>query len=121
MTKNKKGFVIATIILAVLVAVMGSYITYDKFIETDYDDVKGLYTYTSETIEDEYDEPRRWQRNHTKWVKINGRYFELNADEALTELQDTDYWRQPQEVSYQQVTRTITVTENQWTYIERKK
>lgn len=74
-----------------------------------------------ETIEDEYDEPRRWQRNHTKWVKINGRCFELNADEALTELQDTEYWCQPQEVSWKQVTRTITVTENQWTYIERKR
>lgn len=33
---------------------------------------------------------------------------------------DDDTWCQSQEVSYQQVTRTITVTENQWTYIERK-
>lgn len=72
-------------------------------------------------VDEEYDEPRRWQRNHTEWVEINGRYFELNADEALTELQDTDYWRQPQEVSLKQVTRTIVVTENEWTYIERKK
>lgn len=74
-----------------------------------------------ETIEDEYDEPRRWQRNHTKWVKINGRCFELNADEALTELQDTDYWRQPQEVIMTQETRVITVVENIYTPIERKR
>ena len=85
----------------------------DFLVDEDEDDI-------CETIEEEYDEPRRWQRNHTKWVKINGRFFELNADEALTELQDTDYWRQPQEVNWTQVTRTITVTENQWTPIERK-
>lgn len=71
-------------------------------------------------VEEEYDEPRRWQRNHTIWAEINGRYFELNADEALTELQDTEYWLQPREVSLKQVTRTIVVTENEWTYIERK-
>ena len=82
--------------------------------EGDSDDI-------AREVEEEYDEPRRWQRNHTKWVEINGRYFELNADEALTELQDTDYWRQPQEVSLRQVTRTIVVTENEWTDIERKK
>ena len=76
---------------------------------------------TCESIEEEYDEPRRWQRNHTKWVKINDRYFELNADEALTELQDTNYWRQPQEVIMTQETRVITVTENIYTPIERKK
>lgn len=71
-------------------------------------------------VEEEYDEPRRWNRNHTRWVNINERFFELNADEALTELQDTEYWRQPQEVNWTQVTKTITVTENQWTYVERK-
>lgn len=72
-------------------------------------------------VDEEYDEPRRWSRNHTCWVSINGRYFELNADEGLTELQDTEYLCQPQEVNLTQVTRTIVVTENQWNYIERKK
>ena len=76
---------------------------------------------TCTLIESEYDEPRRWQRNHTKYVEINGRYFELNADEALTELQDTQYWCQPQEVSFKQETKIITVVENIWTPIERKK
>lgn len=75
---------------------------------------------TCTLIESEYAEPRRWQRNHTKWVEINGRYFELNADEALTELQDTDYWCQPQEVSFKQETKVITVVKNIWTPIERK-
>jgi hypothetical protein len=81
--------------------------------EEDEDDNTGL-------VEEDYDEPRRWSRNHTVWVSINGRYFELNADEGLTELQDTTYWQQPQEVSLKQVTRTIVVTENQWNSIERK-
>lgn len=71
-------------------------------------------------IESEYGEPRRWQRSYTRWVNINGRFFELNADEALTELQDTDYWQQPQEVSFRQETKVITVVENIWTPIERK-
>ena len=71
-------------------------------------------------IEEEYDEPRRWQRNHTRWISVNERFFEVNCDEALTELQDTDYWQQPKEVNWQQVTRTVVVTENVWTYVERK-
>ncbi len=59
--KNNKGLAITAIVLAVLVAIMGSYIVYDNFIKTDdviqpnakaytYDGVKGLYTYTSETV-----------------------------------------------------------------------
>ena len=69
-------------------------------------------------VEEEYDEPRRWSRNHTRWANINGRYFELNADEGLTELQDNSYYIQPQEVSLKVVTRTIVVTENEWSYIK---
>lgn len=80
--------------------------------EEDEDDI-------CQVVEEEYDEPLRWVRPHTRWVNINGRYFELNRYEALTELQDNEYWQQPQEVSCKQVTRTIVVTENQYTYIER--
>lgn len=86
------------------------------YLEFDEDESDTCYI-----VEEEYDEPLRWVRPHTRWVSINERFFELNADEGLTELQDTEYWRQPQEVSYQQVTRTITVTENQWTPIKREK
>ena len=75
---------------------------------------------TCTLIEDEYDEPRRWQRSHLRWVKINGRFFEVHCDEALTELQDTEYYIQPQEVSFKQETKVITVVENVWTPIERK-
>ena len=54
-------------------------------------------------------------QKHSGW-----QYVGVYADEALTELQDTDYWRQPKEVNWQQVTRTVVVTENVWTYVERK-
>ena len=70
-------------------------------------------------IEEKYGEPRRWNRRCTRWVEINGRFFELDADEALTELQDTEYYIQPKEVTYKQVTRTIIVTENEYSYIKR--
>lgn len=58
MMKNNKGLVITAILLGVLIVVMGSYIVYDNFIKTaameyTYDDIKGLYTYRSETIIDE--------------------------------------------------------------------
>ena len=80
-------------------------------LEEDEDDV--IYV-----VEEEYDEPRRWNRNHTIWASINDRYFELNADEGLTELQDTTYWQQPKEVSLKVVTRTVVVTENEWSYVK---
>ena len=77
MMKNNKGLVITTIILGVLVVAMGGYIVYDNFnkkeeiaqpninenvdnnnstesIKYTYDNVKGLYKYTSETMKDEY-------------------------------------------------------------------
>lgn len=74
---------------------------------------------TVRLVEEEYGEPRLWSRNHTRWVSINERFFELNAVEGLTEYQGTEYWEQPKEVNWTQVTRTITVTENQWTYVKR--
>ena len=98
----------------------------DHFDEQDLETIFDLDFHEDEDdkvyiIEEEYDEPRRWSRFHTRWVEINGRFFELNADEGLTEYQDTEYMIQPQEVTYKQVTRTIVVTENEYSYIERKK
>ncbi len=53
--KHNKGLVVTTIIFGILVAVMGGYLIYENFLKAEYtyDDVKGLYTYTSETIQDE--------------------------------------------------------------------
>ncbi len=66
MMKNNRGLLIAAIVLAVLVLVMGSYIIYDNYtnkntdnddsdevIEYTYDDIKGLYTYFGEPQKDE--------------------------------------------------------------------
>ena len=98
----------------------------ERFNEAELETIFELDFYDDEDdkvyiIEEEYDEPRRWSRFHTRWVEINGRFFELNADEGLTEYQDTEYMIQPQEVTCKQVTRTIVVTENEYSYIERKK
>ncbi len=59
MMKNNKGLLITVIILGVLVVLLGSYIVYDNsadVTEYTYSGIKGLYTYTSETIKDEYGE-----------------------------------------------------------------
>ena len=71
-------------------------------------------------IEENYGEPRRWTRTHTRYIFINGRYFVVVADEALTELQDTSYWGEPQEMSIDTITETVVVTRNIWTPIPRK-
>ena len=70
-------------------------------------------------VEETYDEPRRWTRNHTRYLCINGRYFVVVADEALTELQDTSYWGQPQELLKDTITETVVVTRNVWTPLPR--
>lgn len=71
-------------------------------------------------VEETYGEPRRWTRNHTRYICINGRYFGIVADEALTELQDTSYWGNPLEFSKDTITETVVVTRNIWTTIPQK-
>lgn len=71
-------------------------------------------------IEEHYQEPRRWSRFHYQYLKINDRYFFTVCDEGLTEYQDNYYDFQPEEVSLRVETKTIVVTENIWTLIERK-
>ena len=87
-------------------------IIFDLDFDEDDDDIIAI-------IEEEYSDPRRWTRLHLRWVNINERFFELVADEALTELQDNHYDRQPREVKLTQVKRTVVVTENEWTYVKR--
>lgn len=96
----------------------------DKFNERELDNIFWLdfdedEDDTCRLIEEEYGENRRWSRSYTRYVSINERFFELTADEGLTEYQETSYWDQPREVNWTSVTKTITVTENQWTYVER--
>ncbi len=78
MMKNNRGLVITTIILALLLVAVGSYVAYDTFVKQDetiqpsinenvgndisaevmkytYEGVKGLYTYTSEAAQNEQD------------------------------------------------------------------
>jgi hypothetical protein len=83
----------------------------------DLDEEDGDYI---SLIEEDYDEPRRWSRFHSQYMKINDRYFYMSCDEGLTEMQDNYYDTQPQEVSLKVETKTVVVTENVWTPIERK-
>ena len=40
------------------------------------------------------DEPKRWYREIALIYKIQNRYFKLCYDQALTELQEDDFWPQ---------------------------
>jgi hypothetical protein len=83
----------------------------------DLDEEEGDYI---SVIEESYGEPRRWSRFHHQYLKINDRYFYTLSDEGLAECQDSYFDFQPKEVGLKVETKTIVVTENVWTPIERK-
>lgn len=58
--------------------------------------------------EDGYD--GRWTREVTTIIKLDDRFFSIDWQEGLTEMQDDDYMNQPYEVYGQEkvITRTIT-------------
>ena len=80
----------------------------------DFDDYKER---KFQVIEEEEGDDRRWTRAIYRYVKIQDRYFLIQYDRGLTEMQE-DYWDwQPEEMSLKVVTKTIQV--NEWTAIER--
>lgn len=50
------------------------------------------------SIQSEYGENRRWQRSVHDVIELCGRYFALDWDEGLTELQEDSFFKQPYEV-----------------------
>lgn len=60
-------------------------------------------------IDVEYGENRRWSRMEYRIHKFNNRYFSCCADIGLTEMQDNEYWAQPEEVA--PVEKLVTVIE----------
>lgn len=54
-----------------------------------------------------YGDKGRWSRYETKYIYVNGRYFDLTADIGLTEYQDNYYDCQPREVKRVQKTVII--------------
>lgn len=81
---------------------------YDKLIKGEKLDEEELSTLAFETewagkgvrkIETTYGEPRRWVRSAHTIVELFGRYWRIDWDEGLTEMQDYVFWEQPVEVA----------------------
>ena len=82
--KNSKGLTMMTIVLGILVVVMGSYLVCDNLLKTeyDYDDVKGVYTYTSEATKDE--EGNDITAMYRLYLNENGTFFYKMGTGAMT-------------------------------------
>lgn len=65
-----------------------------------------------------YGDNLRWYRDVRSIVEIGGRYFALDWEEGLTELQDNEFYAQPVEVVKHEYSRTITVTD--WEEVSSK-
>ncbi len=50
-------------------------------------------------VETTYGEPRRWMRSAHTIVELFGRYWRIDWDQGLTELQENEFWEQPVEVA----------------------
>jgi len=61
--------------------------------------------------EREYGENRRWSRSVSSIIKLLDRYFYLNWEEGLTEMQENKFYDQPYEVKKHTYEKTIIVTE----------
>lgn len=66
---------------------------------------------TIHLIETVYGDLDRWTHPITKYYEINGRYFSFFCDEGLTEMQESYYQYQPEEVRKHEYEKTITVVE----------
>lgn len=53
----------------------------------------------------------RWTMNVSTVVKLCNRYFMVNWEEGLTEMQDNEFYEQPYEVEKKEYEKTIKVTE----------
>ena len=67
------------------------------------------WIYEVEPIDRIVDEPRRWHSEITLIYKLQNRYFKLCYDQALTEIQEDDFWPQTaQEVApHKKIIETI--------------
>jgi len=63
------------------------------------------------SIEKEYGEDHRWQREVTSIVQLGERYFAVEWYQGLTEMQENDFFDQPYEVELKEYEKTITVKE----------
>lgn len=83
----------------------------EKILADEYlseEEVAG-WIYEVEPIDRIVDEPRRWHSEITLIYKLQNRYFKLCYDQALTEIQEDDFWSQiAQEVTpHKKIIETI--------------
>ena len=62
-----------------------------------------------DTVEEIEGEDRRWSRGMQTIFKADDRYFSICWEKGLTEMQEDEYYDQPEEVSLIEETKTITV------------
>lgn len=67
--------------------------------------------YETHEIERIYGEKLRWTRSVVSIVEMCGRYFRIEWEEGLTEIQEDVFYCQPYEVVKNTYEKTITVTE----------
>ena len=62
-------------------------------------------------IDDECGENRRWSRWRKTILHLNDRYFALEWDEGLTEMQPDEFYEQPYEVRLNEYDKVVHVKE----------
>lgn len=72
-------------------------------------------------IERKEGERSRWTMQVFSIIEMCGKYFMLNWDEGLTEMQENEFYKQPYEVKSHMYEKTITVTEWEPLKIEKVK
>lgn len=81
----------------------------DNGVELDERVLEDLAYY--QTIYDEYGENRRWSRFVRTIVDLNGRYFAIEWDQGLTEMQSDEFYNQPYEVELKEYDKVVHVKE----------
>lgn len=66
------------------------------------------------SVETTYGENGRWVRPVTTIIEFNGRYFQIDWYEGLTEYQPNEFYDQPFEVKKESHEETIIVTITNW-------
>lgn len=77
----------------------------EEFTESELADLRD----DLEEVGTSYGDNRRWLRTAITIFKIEGRYFALEWEEGLTEMQENQYYNQPYEVYPTEKVQTITV------------
>lgn len=67
-------------------------------------------------VETTFEEPGRWSRGAHTVVQLGDRYWRVDWEQGLTEMQDNEFWRQPVEV----VPKTVVIpAHEETTWVEK--